>query len=124
MKNLYLKTACTVLATLQITMIFALFTKTPPHPPLELAPFAMTPFLAASIAICIAGILLSQQELTLPSKAVILLAALLGLLSYGPQKYFDPVFPLVWPAVMTAQLAIVAMIVLTLKTSKPRKNHE
>jgi hypothetical protein len=38
------------------------------------------------------------------------LAALMAAASFGPQKYFVPEFPLIWPAVIGAQIAIVAII--------------
>ena len=36
----------------------------------------------------------------------------MALLSYGPQKYLDAQFALIWPAVITGQIAAVALIVL------------
>ena len=43
--------------------------------------------------------------------ALRLLAALMAMLSFGPQKYLDPQFPLIWPAVLTAQIAVIAVFV-------------
>jgi len=39
-----------------------------------------------------------------------LAAVALALVSFGPQKYLDAQFPLIWPAVVTAQLAIVIIM--------------
>ena len=45
--------AAAVAALLALTgaMLLAMFTRTEPHPPLEVEPFALGPFLAASLAI-------------------------------------------------------------------------
>ena len=44
-------------------------------------------------------------------RALSLLAGLMALLSFGPQKYLDPQFPLIWPAVLAAQVAVIAVFV-------------
>jgi hypothetical protein len=43
--------AILVLLVLTAAMLMALFSRTAPHPPLEVAPFALAPFLGASLAI-------------------------------------------------------------------------
>ena len=42
-------------------------------------------------------------------------AALLAAVSYGPQKWFDPAFGGIWPAVIVAQAAIVVLVVTVLR---------
>jgi hypothetical protein len=42
--------------------------------------------------------------------ALTLLFAVACLVSFGPQKYFDPMFDRIWPAVITGQIAAAAMI--------------
>ena len=99
-----------LLALLSVTgvMLLSLVTRTPPHPPNEVVLFALGPFLGASLAIGLAALPLVQRDL--PSGAILaLLFAVTGLLSFGPQKYLDPAFSRIWPAVLTAQAAILVM---------------
>lgn len=102
-----LATALIILAVLQIVMVGALFTQTAPHPPLRIAPFALGPWLGAAIAICCAAIWATLQG---GGRSLSLIAAVMALLSYGPQKYFDPAFAEIWPAVLTAQGAVVCIL--------------
>lgn len=118
MNRYYIQAACTVLWVLQIAMLLALYTQTAPHPPLEVRPFALGPFISTSIAIAIAASLLTKDKLTLAGKVLALLAAAFALVSYGPHKYFDPAFSLIWPAVICAQLAILVIVVFSLKHKK------
>ena len=104
-------TAAAVAALLVLTgaMLLAMFTRTEPHPPLEVEPFALGPFLAASLATGAAAHALAVRGARF-AMAVALLFALTALVSYGPQKYVDPAFPSIWPAVIVAQLAIVVIL--------------
>lgn len=97
------------LAVLQTVMLTAMFTGTQPHPPFTIPFFAMGPFLGAAIAFAIAA-LMTGGETTPLGRILALAAAALALLSFGPQKWFDAQFPLIWPAVITAQLAVVAIV--------------
>ncbi len=100
-----------LLALLSVTgaMLLSLVTQTPPHPPNEVVLFALGPFLGASLAIGLAALPLVQRDL--PSGAILaLLFAATGLLSFGPQKYLDPAFSRIWPAVLTAQAAILVLV--------------
>jgi hypothetical protein len=99
---------CT-LVVLQLTMLAALFTQTPPHPPVAVAPFALGPFLGASIAIAVAAIVLGATQTRLGT-AVSLLAAGLGLVSYGPQKWVDPAIAQIWPAVLLGEIAAISLL--------------
>ena len=102
--------AILVLLVLTVVMLLALFSRTPPHPPLAVPPFALAPFLGASLALGAAALHLlrgsARHGFTLAA-----LFALTALVSFGPQKYFDAAFPQIWPAVVTAQLAIGALAV-------------
>ena len=104
-------TAAAVAALLVLTgaMLLAMFTRTEPHPPLEVEPFALGPFLAASLAIGAAAYGLAVRGMRF-AMAIALLFALTALVSYGPQKYVDPVFPKIWPAVIVAQAAIAVIL--------------
>ncbi|MGB0507368.1 MAG: hypothetical protein ACPGGK_14335 [Pikeienuella sp.] len=106
-----LVTALIILAVLQIIMIGALFTETAPHPPLRIALFALGPWLGAAVAICCAAAWSVTQG---GGRALSALAAIMATLSYGPQKYFDAAFPEIWPAVLTAQGAIICILWVTL----------
>ena len=104
-------TAAAVAALLVLTgaMLLAMFTRTEPHPPLEVEPFALGPFLAASLAIGAAAYGLAVRGMRF-AMAIALLFALTALASYGPQKYVDPAFPKIWPAVIVAQAAIAVIL--------------
>lgn len=101
--------ALATLAILQLTMLAALFTRTPPHPPLAVAPFALGPFLGASIAIAVAGIILGATRTRVGTAAAVLAAAL-GLVSYGPQKWIDPAIAQIWPAVLLGEIAAIVLL--------------
>ncbi|MCB1422520.1 MAG: hypothetical protein KDJ69_08655 [Nitratireductor sp.] len=95
-----------ILAVLQLLMLAALYTRTEPHPPLVIPLFALAPFLSASIALAVAGLLV-------PGRWLSVAASITALISFGPQKWFDASFPQIWPAVILAQIA-VAMVTIAL----------
>lgn len=95
-----------ILAILQLLMLAALYSRTEPHPPLAIPLFALAPFLSASIALAVAGLLA-------PGRWLSLAACVTALISFGPQKWFDAAFPQIWPAVILAQMA-VAMVAFSL----------
>lgn len=100
-----------IVALLIVTgvMLLALFSRTAPHPPLEVAPFALAPLLGASLATGAAALCLLRDATRLAHALAILFAAT-GLVSFGPQKYLDPAFSRIWPAVLAAQAAIAVII--------------
>ena len=100
-----------IIANLVVTavMLFALFTGTVPHPPLEVAPFALALFFGATLALGAAALYLARHHARLGA-ALALLFALACLVSFGPQKYFDPMFDRIWPAVITGQFATAAIL--------------
>lgn len=102
--------ALIALIILQVTMLAALYTETPPHPPLAVAPFALGPFLGASISVAAAAMLLGATG-TRTGTVVSVLAALLALVSYGPQKWLDPAIARIWPAVLVGEIAAVVLVV-------------
>lgn len=102
--------AILALLVLTVVMLLALFTRTVPHPPLEVAPFALAPFLGASLAAGAAAWHLVRRDAR-AGRILALLFALTALVSFGPQKYFDPAFPRIWPAVIAAQLALLVLLV-------------
>ena len=107
--------ALSVLIVLQLTMLLALFTQTPPHPPLTVPPFALGPFLGASLALAVAALIPPTMQRP-AEKALVLLATTAALVSFGPQKWFDPAIAQIWPAVLLGQLAAIALITSIFRT--------
>ena len=103
------RSGLSALAVLQATMLAAMYTGTPPHPPLQIPLFALGPFLGASLAVAIAAwVLVRDHRIAGPLSAI--LAAALALLSFGPQKWLDPAIGLIWPAVLLGQIASLTII--------------
>ncbi|WP_419910175.1 hypothetical protein [Hoeflea sp.] len=106
-----------ILAVLQTTMLGALFTETVPHPPLNVAPFALGPFLGSSIAIAIAAIMLGSDR-GRAGRILSALAALLALISFGPQKWIDPAIGQIWPAVLLGEIAVIVIAIAIFRPAK------
>lgn len=106
--------ALSVLLVLQLTMLGAMFSGTEPHPPLTVAPFAIAPFLGAAISMAVAAIVLGGTEGRRGAIASTT-AAVLSLVSFGPQKWVDPSISLIWPAVLLGQLAALTLLVLAVR---------
>ena len=102
--------ALSVLIILQLVMLGALYAQVPPHPPATIPLFAIAPFLAVALATAAAALIVGPVA-GRTGRALSLLAGLMALLSFGPQKYLDPQFPLIWPAVLAAQVAVIAVFV-------------
>lgn len=101
-------TALAVLLVLQVSMMFAMFSRTEPHPPLFVAPFGMGPFLASSIALCVAALMLGAQRSS-AGRIVSWVAIAIALVAFGPHKWFDPAVAKIWPALLLGQAAIVGL---------------
>lgn len=114
MTDRYQAAALGTLILLQGVMLAALFTKTAPHPPETIPLGGMAPFLAASLSAAMAALVVGAS--TRAGLALSALASLGALVSYGPQKYFDAAFPLVWPAVIAAQIAVVVLALAAFTT--------
>ena len=99
--------ACLMLALIQAVMLASLWFDVAPHPPRATPLFAMAPFLAVSISTALAarGVAATRAGSVLAG-----LAAVMALISFGPQKYFDPAFPEIWVAVVASQLCILAIV--------------
>ena len=112
--------AILILLTITGVMLLALFSRSLPHPPLEVPPFALGPFLGASLAIGAAAFHLLRQGARHGGTLAVLFA-LTALVSFGPQKYLDPEFSRIWPAVITAQIAVIAILAWSVNALRRRR---
>ena len=108
-----LDAALWALTVLQGVMLGSLYTGVAPHPPTTTPLFGIAPFLAVALTAAVAALVLGGQSRA--GRWLSLLAALCAALSFGPQKYFDAQFPLIWPAVIAGQLAIASVLVIVFK---------
>ena len=104
------RAALAVLVVLQVAMLGALYTRTVPHPPVTIAPFALGPFISASIAMAVAALVLGGTA-TRGGTVVSLLAVVLALVSFGPHKWLDASIGQIWPVVGLAQVAAVVILI-------------
>lgn len=104
------------LVVLQAIMLGALYAGIAPHPPAATPLFGMAPFIAMAVSVALAAMIIGGARKA--GKALAVLAALAAAISFGPQKYLDPAFPLIWPAVLCGQVAIVAIIVMVFKQAE------
>ena len=111
----YSQAALGAIAALQIVMLASMLAQLPPHPPLTTPLFALGPFLGASIAIAIAGLILGTGG-TRTGAIISIIAAVLALVSFGPQKWADAAIPQIWPAVLLGQIAAAVIIGCAFKT--------
>jgi hypothetical protein len=102
--------ALATLITLQLIMLSALYAGISPHPPAATPLFGIAPFLGASVSIALSAAIL-QPLSNRAGRVLSVLAGLAALVSFGPQKYFDAQFSMIWPAVVTGQIAAMAIFV-------------
>ncbi len=100
--------ALTTLIVLHGVMLSALYAGVEPHPPARIPLFGMAPFLGAVLAAAGAAMILGPVQ-TASGRVLSALALLLSLVSFGPHKLIDPAFPLIWPAVAAAWVALIAL---------------
>lgn len=109
--------ALATLILLQLIMLSALYAGIRPHPPIATPLFGIAPFLGASVCVAVSAMIV--QPLATPTgRGLSVLAALLALVSFGPQKYFDAQFTLIWPAVILGQVAVLVICVRVLKAAR------
>lgn len=108
--------ALLILIVLQIIMLASLFARVPPHPPAATPLFGIGPFIGVSQSIALAALVL-DPACDFAGRVLAGLACVLALVSFGPQKYPDPQFPLIWPAVLCAQaaVAVIALRIISLR---------
>lgn len=102
------KIALVTLIILQTVMLGSLYAGVAPHPPATIPMFAIAPFLAASLSAA-SGAFMAGPTTTKAGRLLSVLAAVCALLSFGPQKYADAQFYLIWPAVIAGQIAAAAI---------------
>ena len=100
-------------------MLSALYAGIAPHPPAATPLFGMAPFLAASISAAASALILRPTE-CIGGRALAGLAALLALVSFGPQKYLDPQIALIWPAVVAGQVSALVVLAGILRARAAR----
>ncbi|GAA4223316.1 hypothetical protein GGQ68_000796 [Sagittula marina] len=111
------RAALATLLAIHLLMLFALYTETAPHPPPTIPLFALGPFLTAVIAIgCATWMMAGRPGATWLS----VVTAILAMVSLGPQKYVDPAFAEIWPAVITGQVAIFVLLAQALDAFRTR----
>lgn len=97
-----------MLIILQAVMLASLFAGIQPHPPVTIPLGAIAPILAAGFATATAGILL--QPTSSIGRIFAIVAALIAMLSFGPQKYLNDQFYLIWPAVVLGQISALMIV--------------
>lgn len=106
--NRHVFAALITLVTLQLVMLSALYAGVKPHPPVATPLFGIAPFLGVSVAIALSALIV-QPLASVFGRSLSVLAGVLALISFGPQKYFDAQFSLIWPAVMLGQIATLVI---------------
>ncbi|MCO5118153.1 MAG: hypothetical protein M9951_00765 [Burkholderiaceae bacterium] len=101
--------ALAALLILQSVMLTALYAGVAPHPPATTPLFGIAPFIGAALSAA-AGSLILGPDRNRAGRTLGLLAAIMALVSFGPQKYLDPQLPLIWPALICGQLAAAVVI--------------
>jgi uncharacterized membrane protein len=112
--------ALATLILLQGIMLSALYAGIRPHPPIATPLFGIAPFLGAAISVALAAIIV-QPLGNRAGHSLSVLAALMALVSFGPQKYFDAQFSLIYPAVLLGQFAALVIFASVLKVARPHQ---
>lgn len=111
--------ALAALILLQAIMLSALYAGIRPHPPVETPLFGIAPFLGASISLAMGAIIVGPLNSKF-GKTLSVLAAIAALVSFGPQKYFDAQFALIWPAVMLGQVSAFGLFAMVFASAARR----
>ncbi|MCF2906188.1 hypothetical protein L0666_14425 [Octadecabacter sp. CECT 8868] len=118
--NRHVIAALATLIVLQAIMLSALYAGIRPHPPIATPLFGIAPFLGAAISVALAAIIV-QPLGSRAGRALSALAALMALVSFGPQKYFDAQFALIYPAVLLGQFAALVIFASVVKAVGPQQ---
>jgi len=112
--------ALATLILLQGIMLCALYAGIRPHPPVATPLFGIAPFLGAAMSVAVAAIIV-QPLGNRAGRILSVLAALMALVSFGPQKYFDAQFGLIYPAVLLGQFAALVIFASVVKVARPQQ---
>ena len=111
--------ALATLILLQLIMLSALYAGIRPHPPVATPLFGIAPFLGASVSIALSAMIV-QPLTTAAGRGLSVMAVVMALVSFGPQKYFDTQFALIWPAVIFGQIAALVIFARVLNASRQK----
>ena len=114
--------ALATLILLQGVMLTALYAGVRPHPPEAIPLFGIAPFIGASVSVALSAIVVGPLDTT-AGRSLSVVAALTALVSFGPQKYLDPQFALIWPAVILGQLAAVVLVAEVVRALRRRERN-
>ena len=103
-----------MLIILQGVMLAALFADAAPHPPATIVLGGIAPILAAGFATATGAMILGPASSGL-GRGLAVVAVLIALLSFGPQKYLNDQFALIWPAVVLGQMSALMVLVSVLR---------
>lgn len=109
--------ALATLIVLQGIMLSALYAGIKPHPPVATPLFGIAPFLGAAMSVALAAIIV-QPLGSRAGRILSVLAALMALVSFGPQKYLDAQFDLIYPAVLLGQFAALVIFASVLRVAR------
>ncbi|MDO6965428.1 hypothetical protein [Rhizobium alvei] len=113
----------TTLIIVQTVMLGALYAGVPPHPPQSTPLFAMAPFLALAISLAAAALIFRGANSRIFAWLGGL-AAIAALVSFGPQKYFDPAIGGIWPAVVAGQVSATILLVSIVRENRRKPQGE
>jgi hypothetical protein len=117
--NRHVIAALATLILLQGIMLSALYAGIRPHPPIATPLFGIAPFLGAAMSVALAAIIVEPLG-SRAGRTLSVIAALMALVSFGPQKYFDAQFGLIYPAVLLGQFAALVIFGSVVKVARPQ----
>ncbi|MGI3186362.1 hypothetical protein [Nioella aestuarii] len=110
--------ALAVLIILHLFMLATLLAGVAPHPPATIPLFGLAPFFAAVVSALASAMMVGPMQ-TRAGRLLTVIAIALSLVSFGPHKVVDPAFPLIWPAVISAWVAIAFLVYRLIATRRP-----
>lgn len=118
--NRHVIAALATLILLQGIMLSALYAGIRPHPPVATPLFGIAPFIGAAMSVALAAIIVQPLN-SREGRILSVIASLMALISFGPQKYFDAQFGLIYPAVLLGQFAALVIFVSVIKVARPQE---
>ncbi|MFY2823374.1 hypothetical protein [Ruegeria sp. MALMAid1280] len=121
--NRHVIAALATLILLQGIMLSALYAGIRPHPPIATPLFGIAPFLGAAMSVALGAIIVQPLD-SRAGRILSALAAIMALVSFGPQKYFDAQFSLIYPAVLLGQFAAVVIFASVVSAARQHRELE